>query len=105
MGSSRGGMDAWQFPQGGIQAQEDPEAALFRELQEEIGLTANDVRIMGCTRGWLRYRLPPRLVRRHQNPCALAKNRNGFFCKCSAMNPVSILTIATSRPSSTTGAG
>lgn len=74
-----GGMDAWQFPQGGIQAQEDPETALFRELHEEIGLTANDVRIMGCTRGWLRYRLPPRLVRRHQNPLCIGQKQKWFF--------------------------
>ena len=31
--------DAWQFPQGGINAQECPEQALFRELNEEVGLT------------------------------------------------------------------
>lgn len=74
-----GGMDAWQFPQGGIQAQEDPEAALFRELHEEIGLTADDVRIMGCTRGWLRYRLPPRLVRRNQNPLCIGQKQKWFF--------------------------
>ncbi len=74
-----GGMDAWQFPQGGIQAQEDPEAALFRELREEVGLIPSDVRIMGCTRGWLRYRLPPRLIRRHQNPLCIGQKQKWFF--------------------------
>ncbi|MCC7516650.1 MAG: RNA pyrophosphohydrolase [Pseudomonadales bacterium] len=74
-----GGMDAWQFPQGGIQSQEDPETALFRELHEEIGLTPDDVRILGCTRGWLRYRLPSRLVRRHQNPLCIGQKQKWFF--------------------------
>lgn len=74
-----GGMDAWQFPQGGIQAQEDPEQALFRELHEEVGLKPDDVRILGCTRGWLRYRLPPRLVRRHQNPVCIGQKQKWFF--------------------------
>lgn len=74
-----GGMDTWQFPQGGIQNQEDPEAALFRELHEEVGLLPDDVRILGCTRGWLRYRLPPRLVRRHQNPLCIGQKQKWFF--------------------------
>lgn len=74
-----GGLDAWQFPQGGIQAQESPEDALFRELNEEIGLQPADVRVMGCTRGWLRYRLPARLVRRHQNPLCIGQKQKWFF--------------------------
>jgi putative (di)nucleoside polyphosphate hydrolase len=74
-----GGMDAWQFPQGGIQDQEDPEEALFRELHEEVGLSPDAVRILGCTRGWLRYRLPPRLIRRHQNPVCIGQKQKWFF--------------------------
>ena len=35
----RVGQNAWQFPQGGIQAGESAEQAMFRELHEEIGLT------------------------------------------------------------------
>lgn len=33
-----GVLDAWQFPQGGIDAGETPEQALTRELGEEIGV-------------------------------------------------------------------
>lgn len=57
------GQQAWQFPQGGIQGRESPEEALYRELKEEIGLSPAQVEIIGCTRGWLRYRLPRRLLR------------------------------------------
>ena len=39
--AKRLGWDAWQFPQGGIDAHETPEQALFRELKEEIGYGAN----------------------------------------------------------------
>lgn len=32
---------AWQFPQGGIKRGESPEQAMFRELEEEVGLLPN----------------------------------------------------------------
>lgn len=59
----RRGQDGWQFPQGGIKFKESPEEALFRELHEEIGLTAQHVQVMGRTREWLRYELPEQLRR------------------------------------------
>lgn len=52
--------EAWQMPQGGIDAGELPAAAAMRELQEEIG-TANAV-ILAETTDWLRYDLPDTLV-------------------------------------------
>jgi putative (di)nucleoside polyphosphate hydrolase len=55
---------AWQFPQGGIKAGETPEQAMFRELQEEVGLRPEHVRILGRTRHWLRYEVPEKWIRR-----------------------------------------
>lgn len=55
---------AWQFPQGGIQSGETPEQAMFRELQEEVGLLPEHVRILGRTREWLRYDVPAHWTRR-----------------------------------------
>ena len=55
---------AWQFPQGGINAGETPEQAMFRELQEEVGLLPEHVRILGRTREWLRYDVPTHWSRR-----------------------------------------
>ena len=63
----RVGQDAWQFPQGGINENESIEQALYRELQEEIGLEEDAVEIVGCTRGWLRYKLPRRLLRQNNS--------------------------------------
>jgi putative (di)nucleoside polyphosphate hydrolase len=55
---------AWQFPQGGIKHGETPLQAMYRELEEEIGLQRGHVRILGRTREWLRYDVPERWTRR-----------------------------------------
>jgi putative (di)nucleoside polyphosphate hydrolase len=55
---------SWQFPQGGINPGESPEAAMLRELQEEIGLKPEHVKVIGRTRDWLRYEVPNHWVRR-----------------------------------------
>ncbi len=73
------GQDAWQFPQGGIQKQEKPEDALYRELHEEVGLEASEVKMISCTRGWLRYRLPQRLVRRDSKPVCIGQKQKWFL--------------------------
>ncbi len=55
---------AWQFPQGGIDAGETPEVAMYRELHEEVGLQPQHVEILGRTRDWLRYDVPEQWLRR-----------------------------------------
>lgn len=55
---------SWQFPQGGIKPGESPEAAMYRELAEEVGLLPHHVKILGRTRDWLRYDVPGNWVRR-----------------------------------------
>ena len=45
---------SWQFPQGGIKRGESPEQAMFRELEEEVGLRPDHVRIIARTPDWLR---------------------------------------------------
>lgn len=78
----RVGQDAWQFPQGGINAGEAPEAALYRELHEEIGLQPEHVEVLACTRGWLRYRLPDRLVRRTEGgPVCIGQKQKWFLLR------------------------
>lgn len=58
--NAEGAAGGWQLPQGGIDADEDPAVAIFRELQEEIG-TAR-ARIIGEHPEWLTYDLPPELL-------------------------------------------
>jgi 8-oxo-dGTP pyrophosphatase MutT (NUDIX family) len=54
--------DAWQMPQGGIDDDEEPRDAAFRELREEIG--TDKARIIAESKAWLRYDLPPELRKR-----------------------------------------
>ncbi len=80
----RVGQDAWQFPQGGIQEGESAKQALFRELKEEVGLTEKDVEVVACTRGWLRYRLPQRLLRRDSKPLCIGQKQKWFLLRMLA---------------------
>ena len=77
----RVGQSAWQFPQGGINDGETPEQALYRELYEEVGLREDDVEVLACTRGWLRYRLPKRLVRRDNKPLCIGQKQKWFLLR------------------------
>jgi len=52
--------DAWQFPQGGIDKNEDPLDAAWREMDEEIG--TNKAQLIGQTSDWLAYDLPADLA-------------------------------------------
>jgi putative (di)nucleoside polyphosphate hydrolase len=76
---ARGG--GWQFPQGGIQTGETPEESLYRELHEEIGLTRDDVELIGATHEWLRYTLPPRFVRREQLPLCIGQKQRWYLLR------------------------
>ena len=77
----RVGAKGWQFPQGGMLQGEDVETAMFRELEEEVGLNDNDVDILGVTRDWLRYRLPPKYVRRHSKPLCIGQKQRWFMLR------------------------
>ena len=75
------GNRGWQFPQGGMQPGETVEEAMFRELEEEIGLTSQHVRILGVTDDWLRYRLPDRFVRRGSKPLCIGQKQRWFILR------------------------
>lgn len=79
-----GGFDAWQFPQGGIQTNESLEEAAFRELYEEIGITADAVRVLGQTEDWLRYRLPKHMRRNNSTPGFVGQKQKWFLLELLA---------------------
>jgi putative (di)nucleoside polyphosphate hydrolase len=77
----RSGQDAWQFPQGGVQQDESIEQALFRELKEETGLDNHHVDIIACSKDWLRYRLPEKLIRKNCLPKCIGQKQRWFLLK------------------------
>ena len=87
----RVGQQAWQFPQGGIDSNESPEQAMYRELREETGLLPTHVDVLGCTDDWLKYELPRRFVRRNQSPLCIGQNQIWFLLRmCGAESAVDL---------------
>ena len=54
--------EAWQMPQGGIEPNETPEHAAYRELKEEIG--TDNAEILAESNGWFFYELPEGLAKK-----------------------------------------
>ena len=77
----RVGAKGWQFPQGGMLVDEEPEIAMFRELREEVGLEPDDVEVLGVTADWLRYRLPDKFIRRHSKPLCIGQKQRWFILR------------------------
>ena len=73
--------DGWQFPQGGMNTDETPLEAMYRELHEETGLRTEHVEVLGATPGWLRYRLPERCVRRSSRPTCIGQKQVWFLLR------------------------
>lgn len=77
-------MDSWQFPQGGIKQNENPEQAMFRELYEEVGLRTEHVEVIGRTQNWLHYDLPERYIRKHSYPICVGQKQLWFILKMNS---------------------
>jgi putative (di)nucleoside polyphosphate hydrolase len=71
----------WQFPQGGVHRNESVEAAMYRELYEEVGLREHEVEVLAQSRRWLRYRLPRHYVRRDSKPVCIGQKQRWFLLR------------------------
>ncbi len=77
--AKRIGQDAWQFPQGGILENETTEQAMYRELKEEVGLSATHVKIIANTHNWLYYDLPGHLIRYNSKPLCIGQKQKWYL--------------------------
>lgn len=73
--------DGWQFPQGGINTDETPLEAMYRELHEETGLQPEHVDVLGATPGWLRYRLPAHAIRHRDRLVCIGQKQVWFLLR------------------------
>ncbi|MFC4893064.1 RNA pyrophosphohydrolase [Pseudofrancisella aestuarii] len=71
---------SWQFPQGGVNPNETPLQAMYRELYEEVGLRPHDVEVVASTRDWFVYDIPESLVRKNK-PCCIGQKQKWFLLK------------------------
>jgi putative (di)nucleoside polyphosphate hydrolase len=62
-----------------MRTDETPEEAMYRELEEETGLTGDHVELVGATPGWLRYRLPRRYQRHYSKPLCIGQKQVWFL--------------------------
>ena len=78
--------NAWQFPQGGVFKHEVPEEALYRELWEEVGLQANQVKVIAKTSDWLKYDLPKSMIHYGRLPLCKGQKQQWFLLELLAEN-------------------
>lgn len=80
-GRRTGNPSAWQFPQGGMMPMETEHEAMYRELNEELGLSPSDVQILGVTKDWLFYELPVRYQRLGRKPLCIGQKQKWFLLR------------------------
>lgn len=73
--------DGWQFPQGGVDEDESTLDAVYREMEEELGLKPSHVRLIGSTKDWLKYDIPRKYVRIRSNRKLKGQKQKWFMFK------------------------
>ena len=75
--------DAWQMPQGGIEANETPIRAAIRELKEETGIKKKHIKIILESKNWINYDLPKELIPKLWNGKFVGQSQKWFAMEFS----------------------
>ena len=82
-------LEAWQMPQGGVDAGEATLEAAYRELEEETGIARPLIEIIGCAEEELLYDLPKDLIGKLWKGRYRGSGRPGIWPGFSAATPTS----------------
>lgn len=91
-----GAAGAWQAPQGGIDAGEEPLTAALRELEEETGVPSSAVTVVAETADWHRYDLPVDVIPTRWGGRFRGQAQKWFLLRLD--QPDSVIDIATAEP-------
>jgi len=86
----------WQMPQGGVNEGEYIEMAMWRELQEEIGVSQTQAEIINYHKNWIKYDLPNDLSHNLWNGEFKGQKQKWFLLKLIAED--SVINIKTENP-------
>lgn len=88
--------EIWQLPQGGIQKNETPREAMYRELWEEVGLYPKDVALLAESKEWKTYDLPQPYYRLENQQRCIGQKQKWFLVQlCSSEASICLTQSAT----------
>ena len=88
--------DAWQMPQGGLDAGEIEDAAMIRELKEETGIDYFNIKIIKKSEGHFYYNLPYKLQKKFWGGKYLGQKQRWYLAEF--MGDDSAINIQTENP-------
>lgn len=71
--------EAWQMPQGGIDENESPQQAAFREMKEEVG--TNKGKIIAVSKNWISYDFPSSIQNNIWDGSFIGQTQKWFLIK------------------------
>ena len=84
------------MPQGGIDAGEDEDLAMFRELREETGICDSNIKILKKSDGYFYYNLPYRLQKKFWGGKYLGQKQRWYLARF--ISDDSAINVATADP-------
>lgn len=88
--------DAWQMPQGGLDAGESEDVAMFRELKEETGIDESSIRVLKKSQTYHYYNLPYKLQKKFWGGKYLGQKQRWYLAEF--IGDESAINIATENP-------